>query len=153
MARVAGWTLIIQKNEERLAKWKIPLLYIGARSMLLKAILGSLGIYFLSIFFMPTTVKKYLESLRSYFFWGFADVKKFSWVKWDLVMASKDKGGLDIDSKGNFNHALLQKNGDGDILLIRVRCGLKSLIRSIINIIEFVFVVPWGIVWVCGRGY
>lgn len=68
-------------------------------------------------------------------------------------MASRDKGGVDIGSLGNFNHALLQKNGDGDILLIRVRCGLKSLIRSIINIIEFVFVVPWGIVWVCGRGY
>ncbi|GKA24760.1 RNA-directed DNA polymerase, eukaryota [Tanacetum coccineum] len=50
----------------------------------IKAVLGSLGIYFLS------------------------DVRKLAWIKWHNVLSSFNKGGLNIDSLKSFNLALLQ---------------------------------------------
>nr|GFA16724.1 RNA-directed DNA polymerase, eukaryota [Tanacetum cinerariifolium] len=59
---------------------------------------------------MPSTVNNKLESLRSNFFWG-SDVngKKIPWISWRLVLASKEKGGLNIGSLYSLNHALIQK--------------------------------------------
>ncbi|GKD70322.1 hypothetical protein Tco_1324412, partial [Tanacetum coccineum] len=44
-------------------------------------------------------------------FWGGGtqDVKKIAWVKWPNILASFDKGGLNIGSLKAFNLALLQK--------------------------------------------
>ncbi|GJW07735.1 RNA-directed DNA polymerase, eukaryota, reverse transcriptase zinc-binding domain protein [Tanacetum coccineum] len=60
----------------------------GGRLTLIKAVLGSLGIYYLSIFKAPETVLHYLERARLNFFWG---------------------GGLNIGILKAFNLALLQK--------------------------------------------
>ncbi|GJR59375.1 hypothetical protein Tco_1501537 [Tanacetum coccineum] len=74
--------------------WKVTTLSIGGRSMLLKTVLGSLGIYFLFMFVMPVGVAKQLESMRSHFFWGRnSDQRKMAWVSWDSVMASYSRGG------------------------------------------------------------
>nr|GEY39042.1 putative RNA-directed DNA polymerase, eukaryota, reverse transcriptase zinc-binding domain protein [Tanacetum cinerariifolium] len=40
---------------------------------------------------------------------GSGDNKKMSWIKWDNILASNDKGGLGIGSLKAFNLALLQK--------------------------------------------
>ncbi|GKF76463.1 hypothetical protein Tco_0225907, partial [Tanacetum coccineum] len=67
--------------------------------MLLNTVLGSLGIYFLSMFVMPVGVAKQLESMRSHFFWGRnSDQRKMAQVSWDSVMASYSHGGLNIGS-------------------------------------------------------
>ncbi|XP_071739127.1 uncharacterized protein [Rutidosis leptorrhynchoides] len=55
--------------------------------------MGSLGIYFMSLFKCPETVTKKLEAIRARFFWG----------------ASYEKGGLNVGSLQAFNIALLQK--------------------------------------------
>ncbi|GJR42636.1 RNA-directed DNA polymerase, eukaryota, reverse transcriptase zinc-binding domain protein [Tanacetum coccineum] len=74
-------------------------LRMGGRSMLLKTVLGSLGIYFLFMFVMPVGVAKQLESMRSHFFWGRnSDQRKMARVSWDSVMASYSRGGLNIGS-------------------------------------------------------
>ncbi|GKA07120.1 RNA-directed DNA polymerase, eukaryota [Tanacetum coccineum] len=53
-----------------------------------------------------------MEAIRSHFFNG-ADVNenKISWVKWNRVLASKDKGGLHVSSFFALNRALLFKWG------------------------------------------
>ncbi|GJZ53830.1 RNA-directed DNA polymerase, eukaryota, reverse transcriptase zinc-binding domain protein [Tanacetum coccineum] len=83
------WIEVINKVQNRLIAWKAKSLSIGGRLTLLKSVLGSIPIYFLSLFKAPLKVIKYIESLRSRFFWGFKDDHRgISWVKWDSILAS-----------------------------------------------------------------
>ena len=51
-----------------------------------------------------------LESIRAKFFWGAdAQERKISWVKWNLILNCKEKGGLGVGSLAAFNKALIYK--------------------------------------------
>lgn len=53
---------------KRLSKWKIEMfLYVG-RLILIKFVLGSFGIYYMSLFKIPTKVCSMLETVLSKFF-------------------------------------------------------------------------------------
>ncbi|KAL7616380.1 hypothetical protein Lser_V15G02077 [Lactuca serriola] len=81
-SRVRSWQGIIDRYKKKLASWKLKMLSIGGRSMLLSSVLGSLGLYFMIMFLMSVQ---------------------------DLVIAPKDQGGVGIGSLECFNYALLQK--------------------------------------------
>nr|GEW84827.1 RNA-directed DNA polymerase, eukaryota [Tanacetum cinerariifolium] len=71
------------------------MLSVGGRSTSITSVLGSLRVYYLSLFPMPKLINKRLESLRANFFWGCTDgIKKIPWIAWNSVLASKVKGGL-----------------------------------------------------------
>ncbi|GJZ80826.1 putative RNA-directed DNA polymerase, eukaryota, reverse transcriptase zinc-binding domain protein [Tanacetum coccineum] len=92
----------------------------GGRLTLIKSVLGSLGIYYLSIFKVPEIVVKSLESLRVAFFWGGHEhTKKIAWVKSSNTLASLDKGGFGAGSLKAFNKALLLKMENGSPFKIR----------------------------------
>ncbi|GJY48505.1 hypothetical protein Tco_0438461 [Tanacetum coccineum] len=102
--------MLIDRFRSRLSTWKASLLSIRGRLTLIKSVLGSLGIYYLSIFRAPESVLNDLERIRSNFFWGGnQDGKKMTWVKWSIILNSYDNGGLNIDSHKAFNLALLKK--------------------------------------------
>ncbi|KAI3825272.1 hypothetical protein L1987_06753 [Smallanthus sonchifolius] len=66
---------------------------IGARSLLIKSVLGALGTYYMSVFIAPVSVVKRLEQIRSRIFWrGSHGEKKMHWANWNLVLAPKEKG-------------------------------------------------------------
>nr|GEZ14506.1 RNA-directed DNA polymerase, eukaryota [Tanacetum cinerariifolium] len=110
MSRINNWKPLIDRFHSRLSSWKANLLSIGGRLTLIKSVLGSLGIYYLSIFKAPELVLKDLERSRASFFWGSTiDNKKMAWIKWSNILPSFDKGGLNIGSLKSFNFALLQK--------------------------------------------
>ncbi|GJZ03380.1 putative RNA-directed DNA polymerase, eukaryota, reverse transcriptase zinc-binding domain protein [Tanacetum coccineum] len=74
-------------------------LSIGGRLTLVKSVLGSLPIYYLSLFKAPSLVIDMLESLRRRFFWGFNDSQRgINWVKWDSILAGVKDGGLGVGS-------------------------------------------------------
>ncbi|GJY59947.1 RNA-directed DNA polymerase, eukaryota, reverse transcriptase zinc-binding domain protein [Tanacetum coccineum] len=89
---------------------KAPFSYLGGRLTLLKLVLGSMPIYNMSIFKVPIKVLQRMESIRCHFFNG-ADLgsKKSIWVKWNNVLASKEKGGLGVSSLYALNRALMFK--------------------------------------------
>lgn len=62
MSQVKGWNKVVERFEKQLSKWNI---YIGGCSTLLLSILGSLGIYYMSLFLMSIKVKEHFESLRT----------------------------------------------------------------------------------------
>nr|GEZ91399.1 putative RNA-directed DNA polymerase, eukaryota, reverse transcriptase zinc-binding domain protein [Tanacetum cinerariifolium] len=110
MSRIANWQILIDRFKARLSGWKANLFSIGGRLTLIKFVLGSLGIYYFSIFKAPEMVIKSLESLRADFFWGSHESsKKLPWVKWSNTLASFDKGGLGVGSLSAFKKALLLK--------------------------------------------
>ncbi|GKD24085.1 putative RNA-directed DNA polymerase, eukaryota, reverse transcriptase zinc-binding domain protein [Tanacetum coccineum] len=110
MNRCANWNVVIQKFSSKLSSWKAWLLSVGGRLSLIKAVLGNLPTYFMSIYMMPVSVCSKLESMRNKLFRG-ADQNdnKMSWVKWEKSLASKKKGGLGIGSIFGLNIGLLFK--------------------------------------------
>ncbi|XP_071708950.1 uncharacterized mitochondrial protein AtMg00310-like [Rutidosis leptorrhynchoides] len=106
--RKSHWYPVIDKFKTKLSTWTGNLLSIGGRLNLIKFVLGGLGVYYLSLFKAPVSIIKSIEKLRARFFWGGSKEKrKMAWIKWDQVLASREKGGLDIDSIQSFNQALL----------------------------------------------
>nr|XP_043639733.1 uncharacterized protein LOC122610841 [Erigeron canadensis] len=103
MRRMESWLPVIDKFNKRLSRWKANLLSIGGRSTLITSVLGAVGTYFMSLFRLPVTVTKKLEGLRANFFW------KMHWISWNIVMASKVHGGLNIGSLHALNRGLLLK--------------------------------------------
>lgn len=107
MTRVGGWKELIAKFKARLSRRKVKTLSVGVRLTLLKSVLGSIAIYYMSIFKTPTAVIKDLEVIRNKFFLGAdADKNRMTQIKWNKVMASKKDDGLGIGSLYGFNRAL-----------------------------------------------
>ncbi|GJV95632.1 RNA-directed DNA polymerase, eukaryota [Tanacetum coccineum] len=70
MARKEAWRDVEAKVLARLSKWKMKTLSIGGRFTLLKAVLGSMPIFHMSIYKVPINVLKSLESIRGVFLMG-----------------------------------------------------------------------------------
>ncbi|KAJ9557412.1 hypothetical protein OSB04_012026 [Centaurea solstitialis] len=105
-----NWKPLYEKFDKKLSSWKQKTLSKGGRLSLCKAVLGSLGVYILSLFKAPKGVVKDLEKRRRTFFWGSNNgAQKVSWVAWDKVVNSKENGGLGIGSIRAQNLALLTK--------------------------------------------
>ncbi|GJR83012.1 RNA-directed DNA polymerase, eukaryota, reverse transcriptase zinc-binding domain protein [Tanacetum coccineum] len=68
MKSIASWKMLIDCFRSRLSTWKASLLSIGGHLTLIKSVLGSLGIYYLSFFRVPESVLNDLERIRSNFF-------------------------------------------------------------------------------------
>nr|GEZ62376.1 RNA-directed DNA polymerase, eukaryota [Tanacetum cinerariifolium] len=110
MSRINSWDDLVNKLLARLSKWKMKTLSIGGRLTLLKLVLGSFPIYYMSLFKVPSQVLKRMESIRSRFFNGIDIMeKKLSFVSWNKVLASKDRGGLGVLSFFAMNRALMFK--------------------------------------------
>ncbi|GJV38241.1 RNA-directed DNA polymerase, eukaryota [Tanacetum coccineum] len=83
MSKISAWDDIISKLNSRLSKWKVKTLSIGGRLTLLKSVLGSTPIYWMSLYKVPKAVLNSMETIRRNFFNGAQDNdKKITWVKW-----------------------------------------------------------------------
>nr|GEX49538.1 putative RNA-directed DNA polymerase, eukaryota, reverse transcriptase zinc-binding domain protein [Tanacetum cinerariifolium] len=70
MNRCNNWDVITQSFSSKLSSWKARLLSVGGRLSLIKAVLGNLPTYFVSIYLMPVSIRAKLKSMRSKFFRG-----------------------------------------------------------------------------------
>nr|GEZ21906.1 RNA-directed DNA polymerase, eukaryota [Tanacetum cinerariifolium] len=110
MSRITSWDDVISKVSSRLSKWKLKLLSIGDSLSLLKSVLISISLYHMSIFKVPISVLNHLESIRRNFFYGVdGSDSKLAWIGWNMVLTSKNNGGLGVSSFFAYNHALLFK--------------------------------------------
>ncbi|GJY64455.1 RNA-directed DNA polymerase, eukaryota [Tanacetum coccineum] len=110
MHRLQAWNDIVDRVRRRLSKWKMKMLSIGGRLTLVKSVLGSMPIFHMSMFKVPSGILRTLESIRCQFFNGHdVSSKKASWVQWNKVLAPKDKGGLGVSSLYALNRGLMFK--------------------------------------------
>nr|GEW75572.1 RNA-directed DNA polymerase, eukaryota, reverse transcriptase zinc-binding domain protein [Tanacetum cinerariifolium] len=110
MSRVQAWKEILDKVKSRLSKWKLKTLSIGGHLTLLKSVLGSIPIFHMSIFRVPSKVLQVLESIRGQFFNGHdMGSNKATWVKWNSVLTDKNHEGLRVSSLYALNRGLMLK--------------------------------------------
>jgi hypothetical protein len=108
--RISTWKPIIDKFRKKLTSWKGRMLSMAGRICLIKSVLNSLPLYFMSIFLMPKGVCRLLTSIQRKFLWsGTVKMRKICKVQWSVVVRDKDRGGLGIGSLIAKNKAMLFK--------------------------------------------
>ncbi|KAJ9538568.1 hypothetical protein OSB04_031301 [Centaurea solstitialis] len=109
--KVRNWISVLDKVKKKLDSWKVKWISFGGRLTLVKLVLGSLSLYYLSLFRAPCGVLSELETIRNHFFWGTGECGKgkLVWVKWEKVISSFEDGGLNIGDLWSMNIALLGK--------------------------------------------
>jgi len=89
------WHPLLDRIKSRLSGWKNRNLSLGGRFVLLKYVLSSIPVYFLSFFKSPTCIISSIESIfNSFFLWGVEKIRKISWINWESICSKKENGGL-----------------------------------------------------------
>ncbi|XP_057739856.1 uncharacterized protein LOC130956947 [Arachis stenosperma] len=107
---VKTWKPIIDKVEDRLSLWKAKFLNKAGKLVLIKSVLNSLPVYYLSLYKMPKGVADRIIGLQRRFQWSKEDGNNgIPMVKWEVVQAPKKLGGLGVGDALIRNAALLFK--------------------------------------------
>ncbi|GJY43992.1 hypothetical protein Tco_0432205 [Tanacetum coccineum] len=86
---------LIEKVQNRIRDWKNKSLSATGRLQLLRSVIGSMNIYWVSVFTLPTRILLDLEQLMRGFLWCQGDIRKGkAKVVWDVVCLPKKEGGL-----------------------------------------------------------
>jgi hypothetical protein len=92
--------------------WKEKFFSQAGKEILLKAVVQAILTYAMSVFLLPKTLCKSLNSLMSIFWWGLqSNGNKVLWMSWERMGTSKLSGGMRFRDLEMFNLALLAKQG------------------------------------------
>ncbi|CAL1388192.1 unnamed protein product [Linum trigynum] len=101
---------LLQRMESKGESWKSLLLSPGGKEILLKAVFQAIPSYIMSMFLLPRTTTKKMDSMLKMFFWGGNMTKKtIHWRAGHVLYAPKEEGGLGFRPFHTFNMALLAK--------------------------------------------
>jgi len=104
------WTGVVDRVKRRLSSWKGRLLSMAGRICLIKSVLCSIPLFYLSLFKMPVGVANEIVSVQRNFLWGWgSDGRKVAWASWKKVCEAREDGGLGVIDLRIFNLALLGK--------------------------------------------
>ncbi|RVW44650.1 Uridine-cytidine kinase C [Vitis vinifera] len=124
----SAWDGVEERMRRRLALWKRQYLSKGGRITLIKSTLSSVPLYQMSVFRMPKSVARRIEKLQRNFLWGGANGgSKVHLVRWEVVCADKDKGGLGLRKITLLNKALLGK------WIWRFACAKEELWKKVLE--------------------
>jgi len=108
--RTSTWKPILSQIRGRLNSWKGRLLSMAGRSILIKSVISTIPLYYMSIFCIPKTVAHKITAMQSQVLWGGSvDNKKIHRLAWDTVAKEKDRGSLGVGNISIKNKALLFK--------------------------------------------
>ena len=108
--QVQDWQPVLKKVEARLGGWRARMLSQGGRLVLVKAVLSAILTYFMSVFRMPSGVRRRLEgTMRSFFGMGQRPRGGGALVAWTTVCWPVAYGVLGIHHLDHTNTALLSK--------------------------------------------
>ena len=96
----------------KIAGWKGKLLSNTGREILIKAMTQATPTYTISIFKLPGSLCKDLNSMMGNFWWGQKGrERRMAWVSWEKLCKPKTEGGMGFRDLKAFNLTLLAKQG------------------------------------------
>ncbi|KAJ3704591.1 hypothetical protein LUZ61_008296 [Rhynchospora tenuis] len=102
--------LLLEKMKQKLAGWKSNMLSHAGRLILIKSVLMTMPVYYMSIELLPKRVIKEINSLLAKFFWGKTDQNRYlAYIAWKKVCKPVDMGGLGVKDLQSFGEALFLK--------------------------------------------
>ncbi|XP_016164591.1 uncharacterized protein LOC107607123 [Arachis ipaensis] len=88
--RVSTWKPIINKVEEKLSLWKVKVLNKAGKLVLIKSVLNSLSVYYLSLYKIPKAMAEKIILLQKKFLWSKKEGRNgLKLVKWAVVQSPK----------------------------------------------------------------
>ncbi|GJS87046.1 RNA-directed DNA polymerase, eukaryota, reverse transcriptase zinc-binding domain protein [Tanacetum coccineum] len=131
---------LVDKIKQRLNDWKNKSLSYAGRAQLIASVLGSMQVYWGSVFLLPKGVINDIERLFKKFLWNIGDSGKGrAKVAWIDVCKPKDQGGLGFKSLELWNKTLLVKH------LWNVAAKKESLWVKWINVVKLKQRSVWDI--------
>ncbi|KAK3188493.1 hypothetical protein Dsin_028054 [Dipteronia sinensis] len=103
------WSDLIARIQNRLASWKRMFINKGGRLVLIKTVMSSIPIYFMSMFKIQVCIAQISKTCSGVFSLEMAVRRKLHLVKWEIIQKRKCKGGLGVDSVQDKNKGLLAK--------------------------------------------
>ncbi|XP_062005568.1 uncharacterized protein LOC133722711 [Rosa rugosa] len=101
---------IRERIKQKLEGWKADILSQAGREVLIKSVAMAVPAYPMSVFLLPTSLCKAINSDIANFWWGSIGTKnKVHWKAWDHLCKSKADGGIGFKELLTFNKALLAK--------------------------------------------
>jgi hypothetical protein len=92
--------------------WKEKFLLHDGNEILLKAVIQAIPTYTMSVFKLPKSLSRDINSSMAKFWWGHQEnVNKNAWMSWSRLGKNKGRGGLEYRELESFNLALLVKQG------------------------------------------
>ncbi|XP_028085057.1 uncharacterized protein LOC114286160 [Camellia sinensis] len=91
------WQTVVEKCKKKLASWKKRFLSFDGRLTLIRSVLSSIPLFFLSLFKMVVGVAKTIDKIQSSFLWGDSETsRKIHLVNWKEVYRGKSQRGLAV---------------------------------------------------------
>ncbi|GKA33637.1 hypothetical protein Tco_0720066 [Tanacetum coccineum] len=89
---------LLEKVQARIDDWKNKSLSAAGRLQLIRSVIGSMHVYWASVFILPSRVLLDIEQIMRGFLW-----KGSAKVAWEVLCLPKEEGGLDIPLRGNMS--------------------------------------------------
>ncbi|GJR54178.1 hypothetical protein Tco_1404699 [Tanacetum coccineum] len=99
---------LVENVKNQIHDWRNKSLSMAGRLQLIRSVIGSMHVFWASVFIIPNGVLVDIKQCMRNFLWSpGASLKDQAKVAWDVVCLPKDEGGLGIRRLDHFNSALM----------------------------------------------
>ncbi|KAK0601643.1 hypothetical protein LWI29_026061 [Acer saccharum] len=117
------WKSVVERIEKCLAPWKRKFLSKGGRLVLIKSVLSTIPIYYMSMFKVPSNAALVIEKCQRSFFWGDGVEKiKLHAIDWGTIV--KGMGGWELYGADFRGISWLRNGGPSDSPFVKAVTGL-----------------------------